>query len=65
MFSSRRKNEPPMEPIDCDNDEEMPYVSSDASNFDSFPREFGKYILFIILSILRIKSYCRLNKYYS
>lgn len=44
MFSSRRKNEPPMEPIDCDNDEEMPYVNSDVSNFDSFSREFGKFI---------------------
>lgn len=46
MFN-RRKNETSMEPVEGVNDEEF---NPDASNFESFPREFGK--LFFNLSFL-------------
>lgn len=47
MFNRRKNNEIPVEPVDGGNDEEMLYVrgaSPAASNFESFPREFGKLI---------------------
>lgn len=43
-----------MESVDGGNDEEILYVrgsSPDISNFDSFPREFGKEIWFILLFV--------------
>jgi len=42
-----------MEPVEVGNDEEMPCVrgtnSPDVSNFESFPQEFGKLLLFNLL----------------
>ncbi|VVC37121.1 Hypothetical protein CINCED_3A024573 [Cinara cedri] len=41
IFNNKRKhNETPMVPAEGENDEEMPYINSDISNFDSFPREY-------------------------
>lgn len=47
MFNNRRKNNETPAPVEGDNDEEMPFVSSDISNFESFPREFGNYVYLI------------------
>lgn len=40
----REEEEPPMELVEEDNDEEMPYVGPNISNFQPFLREFRKYI---------------------
>lgn len=48
MFNRRKMNEGPMEAVEgVNNDDEMSYgrgTNTDNSNFESFPREFGKLI---------------------
>lgn len=47
MFNRRQSNDTSVERVDDVNDEDVPYVrgnSPDVSNYDQFPREFGKFI---------------------
>lgn len=43
MFNRRKSNDTQIEPVESGNDEEIYArgISSDTSNFESFPREFG------------------------